>query len=319
MPKQEKPLDLKQLEYFVAVAEERHFTRASRRLNLVQSGLSASIRALEEDLGGPLFIRSTRRVALTPAGEVLFEEARNVLAAARDARNAVTQVHGLARGRLSIGAIHGLAPFIDLPASLGTFRAAFGGIDIELTLDGSRALIDEVRDGRIDIAFTQPVMPAPDDLGSRMFACEGMVVVCGAQHPLAGAGDLRLADLVNETFADLRPDWSVRRLIDQSFAAAGLQRRTGFEVNDMPMLLDLAAQGLAITLVPESVAAARARDTRGAPVAIATLHAADEPCWELAAVFKGRQGEPLTPVARAFLDLLQLPEMATEAATEEAG
>jgi DNA-binding transcriptional LysR family regulator len=302
-------VDLKQLEHFVAVAEERHFTRASRRLNLVQSGLSASIRALEDDLGGPLFMRSTRRVALTPAGEVLLDEARRVLAAARDARNAVTQVHGLARGRLSIGAIHSLAPFIDLPASLGQFRAAFGGIDIELTLDGSRALIDEVREGRIDIAFTQPCTPAPDDLGFRMFACEGMVVVCAAHHRFAGASGLRLADLVDETFADLRHEWTVRRLVDQSFAALGLQRRTGFEANDMPMLLELAAQGLAIAMVPESVAAARVRESHGAPVAMATLREAEEPCWELAAVFKGRDGEPLIPVARAFLDLLKLPQV----------
>jgi DNA-binding transcriptional LysR family regulator len=303
-------VDLKQLEHFVAVAEERHFTRASRRLNLVQSGLSASIRALEEDLGGPLFIRSTRRVDLTPAGEVLGEEARRVLAAARDARHAVTQVHGLARGRLRIGAIHGLAPFVDLAASLGQFRAAFGGIDIELTLDGSRALIDDVREGRLDVAFTQPSDQPPDDIGSRMFACEGMVIVCSTDHEFAGASELKLSDLSEETFADLCPEWSVRRLVDRSFAAAGLQRRTGFEVNDIPMLLELAAQGLAITMVPESVAAARVRDTRGAPVATATLCATEEPCWELAAFFKGRAGEPLTPVARAFLDLLKLPDVA---------
>ena len=85
-------MDLKQLEHFAAVAEELHFTRASRRLNLVQSGLSASIRSLEEDLGGPLFIRSTRRVDLTPAGEVLFDEARRVLTAARAARHATAMV-----------------------------------------------------------------------------------------------------------------------------------------------------------------------------------------------------------------------------------
>ncbi|MDH6146095.1 LysR substrate-binding domain-containing protein [Paraburkholderia tuberum] len=304
-------MDLKQLEHFVAVAEERHFTRAARRLNLVQSGLSASIRLLEDELGGPLFIRSTRRVDFTPAGEVLFAQARRVLAAARDARHAVTQVHGLARGRLSIGAIHGLAPYVDLPATLGRFRAAFGGIDIHLTLDGSRALIDEVREGRLDLAFTQPSDSPPDGLGSQMFACEGMVVVCATHHRLAGANGLKLADLCEETFADLRPEWSVRRLVDRSFAAAGLQRQISFEVNDMPMLLELAAQGLAITIVPESVASARVRDTRGAPIATATLREAEEPCWELAAVFKGSAAEPLVPVARAFLDLLKLPAVAT--------
>jgi DNA-binding transcriptional LysR family regulator len=258
-----------------------------------------------------LFNRSTRRVALTPAGEVLFAEAQRVLAAARDARHAVTQVHGLARGRLSIGAIHGLAPFVDLPASLGQFRAAFGGIDIELTLDGSRVLIDRVQEGRLDLAFTQPPDTSLDDIGSHMFACEGMVVVCATHHRLAGASELKLADLVDETFADLRPEWSVRRLVDRCFATAGLQRQTSFEVNDMPMLLELAAHGLAIAMVPESVAAARGRNTRDAPVATATLCEAEEPCWELAAVYKGSPGEPLIPVARAFLDLLNLPAVAT--------
>jgi DNA-binding transcriptional LysR family regulator len=111
-----------------------------------------------------------------------------------------------------------------------------------LTLDGSRALIDEVREGRLDLAFTQPPDTSLDDLGSRMFACEGMVIVCAPHHRLAGGG-LELADLVDETFADLRPERSVRRLVDRCFAAAALQRRTSFEVNDMPMLLELAAQG----------------------------------------------------------------------------
>ncbi len=304
-------VDLKQLEHFIAVAEERHFTRAARRLNLVQSGLSASIRSLEEDLGGPLFTRSTRRVALTPAGEVLFAEAHRVLAAARDARHAVTQVHGLARGRLSIGAIHGLEPFVDLPASLGRFRAAFPGIDIELTLDGSGALIEDVRQGRLDLAFTQPPDVALDDIGSHIFACEGMVVVCAPHHRLAGAQNVALAELVDETFADLRPEWSMRRLIDRSFDLAGLQRRTSFEVNDMPMLLELAAQGLAISIAPGSVAAAKASAAHGAPVATASLRDDEEPCWELAAVYRKCTGEPLVPVARAFLDLLSLPAVAT--------
>jgi len=103
----------------------------------------------------------------------------------------------------------------------------------------------------------------------------------------------------------------VRRLVDRCFTAAGLQRRISFEVNDMPMLLELAAHGLAITMVPESVTAARRSDTRGLAVATASLREAEEPCWELAAVFKGSTGEPLIPVARAFLDLIKLPAVAT--------
>jgi DNA-binding transcriptional LysR family regulator len=143
-------MDLKQLECFIAVAEERHFTRAARRLNVVQSGLSQTIRMLEDELGGPLLVRSTRRVDLTPAEKVLLKEAAYVLAAAREARLAVTQVHGLARGQLRIGSIQSLAPFVDLPASPGRFRNRFSGIDVPLLLDGATPLLDEVNEGRFD-------------------------------------------------------------------------------------------------------------------------------------------------------------------------
>ena len=91
-------MDLRQLEHFVAVAEERHFTRAASRLNIVQSGLSASIRALEEEMGAPLFLRTTRRVNLTSAGQAFLEEANRVLAAARVARNVVVELQGLGAG-----------------------------------------------------------------------------------------------------------------------------------------------------------------------------------------------------------------------------
>lgn len=300
-------MDLKQLEHFVAVAEERHFTRAARRLNVVQSGLSATIRALEQELGGPLFLRSTRRVDLTPAGKVLFDEAPRVLAAARDAQLAVMQVHCLARGRLTIGAIANLAPFADLPAALGRFHKVFDGIDIELVLDGSAPLIDMVRDNQLDIAFTRPPDPVPAEIALRMLACEGLVVICPQRHRLAGARDLPLGALMAETFVDLKADWSMRQLIDRSFAAAGLQRRIGFEVNDMAMLTELAAEGLAIALVPELVARSRKEDPRAAPIGIAELHEDHEPCWELAVAFKGSEGEPANPVAKAFLDFLAVP------------
>src|SRR5579859_6302016 len=96
------PMDLKHLEHFVAVAEERNFTRAAQRLHIVQSGLSASIRALEQELGTALFIRTTRRVDPTPTGLAFLIEARRVLAAAADARLVVDQMQGLQRDRKSV-------------------------------------------------------------------------------------------------------------------------------------------------------------------------------------------------------------------------
>src|SRR5258706_2856591 len=114
-------MELRQLEYFLAVGEERHFTRAAQRVHIVQSGLSASVHALERELGAPLFIRTTRHVELTEEGRALVGEARAVLAAADRARDAVAGVRGLLRGRLSVGTIQAL-PVVDLPELLGRFR-----------------------------------------------------------------------------------------------------------------------------------------------------------------------------------------------------
>src|SRR5674476_1010595 len=97
-------MELRQLEHFVTVAEERHFTRAADLLQISQSGLSASIRALEMELGTSLFIRSTRRVELTAAGQALLADSRRTLASAAAAQNAVAAVRGLVRGRLTVSA-----------------------------------------------------------------------------------------------------------------------------------------------------------------------------------------------------------------------
>lgn len=294
-------MDLRQIECFVAVAEERSFTRAAGRLRLVQSGLSQAVRALETELGGPLFARSTRRVDITPAGKVFLPEAYRVLAAVREARRAVGEVHGLVRGQLRLGSIQSLAPFVDLPTTLGRFRSALPGIDIEFRLDGAIDLLEEVAEGRLDLVFTQPGTSSAG-MTARMLACEDLVLVTAPGATEAVAPDL--AGLAERTFVDLRPDWGLRRLIDRSFADLGLTRRTGFEVNDVPMQLDLVAQGLGVALVPESMARARAEESGVRPVAVIELAEETAPCWEIVVAFKGRNGDPADRIVGTFLDLL---------------
>src|SRR5947209_4456527 len=114
-------MELRQLAHFLAVAEERHFTRAAARVHLTQSSLSSSVRALERELGGTLFNRSTRQVELTEAGRALLPAARRTLAAAEDARDAVAAIRGLVRGHLAIGAIQSISQ-VDLPGLIARFR-----------------------------------------------------------------------------------------------------------------------------------------------------------------------------------------------------
>lgn len=156
-------MELRQLEYFVAVAEERHFTRAAQRMVVSQSGLSASVRALERELGAALFTRTTRSVELTGAGRALLAEATRTLAAARAAGDAVAAVQGLLRGSLSVGTEQCVN--VDVGALLARFRAEHGNVEIRLRQAGSAVMAQDVADGRLDLAFITLPGPPPEGCG----------------------------------------------------------------------------------------------------------------------------------------------------------
>src|SRR3954469_507874 len=126
-------MELRHFEYFVAVAEERSFTRAAARLHVVQSGVSAVIKALERELGAELLERTSKRVALTDAGEALLPRARAALDAARAARGAVDEVRGGVRGTVRIGTLTSVG-MIDVPALLGRFHRAYPEVRLQLAV-----------------------------------------------------------------------------------------------------------------------------------------------------------------------------------------
>jgi DNA-binding transcriptional LysR family regulator len=227
-------VELRQLEHFVAAAEERHFTRAARRLHIVQSGLSASIRVLERELGAPLFIRSTRRVELTQAGLALLPEARRTLAAAAAAGEAVAAVQGLLRGTLAVGTMQILPPAVDLLAVLGRFHAEHPGVELRLRQAGTGTLLQEVAGGALDLALVAVAGDPPKGLVVRRLASEPLLAACAPGHPLAGRDEVDLTELAGEPFVDFQQDWGLRMLVDQQLAAAGRDRRVALEINDVP-------------------------------------------------------------------------------------
>jgi DNA-binding transcriptional LysR family regulator len=126
-------MELRHLEYFVAVAEELSFTRASRRLHVVQSGVSSSIQGLERELAAVLFDRDRHRVALTDAGHALLPEARATLAAAQAARDAVGEARGGLRGTVTVGTMQSTGQ-LDVPGLLGRFHTTHPGVAVRLRL-----------------------------------------------------------------------------------------------------------------------------------------------------------------------------------------
>ncbi|MFE9744515.1 LysR family transcriptional regulator [Saccharothrix saharensis] len=245
-------MELRQLEYFVAVAEECHFTRAARRMHVAQSGLSASIRALEVELGAPLFVRSTRQVELTQAGRALLVEARRVLGTIDAARDAVAAVQGLLRGTLAVGSIQCLHA-VHLPAVLARFHELHPGVELRLRQAGSGELVDLVRAGRLDLAFVTSGR-AVEDLKVSTLSSEPLVLACAPELPFAERESVRLAELAGQPFVDFNRDWGTRDDVDRALATAGVDRKVAVEVNDVHSLLDFVGFGLGVALVPASFA-----------------------------------------------------------------
>ncbi|MGA8117282.1 MAG: LysR family transcriptional regulator [Actinocatenispora sp.] len=291
-------MELRQIEYFVAVAEERHFTRAAQRMRVAQSGLSASVRSLERELGAALFVRSTRRVELTDAGRALLTEARHTLHTVAAAREAVAAVQGVLRGTLSIGTMQCLGG-LDLAALLARFRTAHPGVEIQLRQASSPDLIDRVRTGEEDLAFVSVPCDGTDVVELTPLDEQPLIVACGPRHPLVDATAVPLGELVEETFVDFAPGWVTRDVTDHALRGAHLTRRVALEVNDVHSLLDLVAHGLGVALVPESF---RHKQTNARFVPLAD----PAPVWRTA-VATARHRRP-SAATRAFLTTAQIDQ-----------
>jgi DNA-binding transcriptional LysR family regulator len=246
-------MDIRQLEQFVAVAEERSFTRAARRLSYVQSALSVSIQSLERELGVRLFDRTTHRVVLTDAGEALLPSARQTLASVEQTRDVAAALKGVLRGTLRIGLMQSFA-FLDVPDLLGRFHRQHPAVEIEVrpSAGGSLALVAELKRGGIDIAFVS-VMEDPSGVSTTELGVEDLLLVGAAELLPPRRARVELSELAEATFVDFPSGWGVRAAVDQAFAAASVNRRVTVEVADVSTCLQLLRAGLGVALLPRSL------------------------------------------------------------------
>lgn len=242
-------MELQQMRYVVAIAEEKNFTRAAERCFVVQSSLSHQIKALEHELGVTLFARSSRRVELTAAGEAFLAHARASLNAAERAVSEAAAANGQIRGTLTVGVIPTVTT-IDIPAALGQFHRTHPAVRIKLRGGGSDEFIAAICAGSMDLAVLGlPDSTAPKGVKTRVLARERLVAVVSADHPLAGRRRLRLGDLADEAFVDFPEGTPGRIPSDLAFHAAGVPRDVAFEVMSIDLMLDLVRQGLVVALL----------------------------------------------------------------------
>ncbi|CAN3128957.1 LysR family transcriptional regulator [Mycobacterium sp. smrl_JER01] len=247
-------MELRQLEYLVAVVEEGSFTGGAQREHVAQPAVSAQIRRLEHLVGQPLLLRTSREVRLTQAGAALLPHARTALAAVRAAQAAVDDVADLVRGTLAVGTVT-LHP-VDVARLIADFHTEHPGVEITLSTDNSDALLAGLADGRLDAAIVSiGVEEEPPGLDYQVITDEPLAAAVAPEHPLRHRKTLTLQQLCDFRLISLPRGTGLRSRLDQACADAGLRPRIAFEATSPQELVQLARHGLGVALVPQSMVA----------------------------------------------------------------
>jgi len=246
-------MEIRQLRYLVTIVETGGFTRAAERVHVAQPGVSAQIRQLERELGQALLDRSGRTVRLTDAGAAVLTHARAALRAIDDLRDVADEMAGLMRGRVRLGMVTSCG-VPDMPELLERFRRRYSGIDISLVEDNSYALMDQVRDGTLDVALVALGMRDPEGLALSVIADEELVAVVARGGVLSEQDTVGLGVLVDHTLISMPAGSGMRGVLDELCTAAGVKPRIALEATNPQMLAELAVRGLGVAIVPASTA-----------------------------------------------------------------
>lgn len=242
-------IKLRQVQYFLAVAESLHFTRAASSLSVTQPTLSHQIAELESQIGTKLFDRVGKTVRLTEAGEAFAGHARAALRELQAGRVALEELRGLVRGSLRIGVIQSFSRTL-LPPILGRFIAAHPGIRPLVEEMAAPAIERALAAGRLDIGIAfAPGALAQTEIEPVLQ--EAMLLVVGRRHRLARRGTLRLAELDGERLALLSREFTTRQLIDRYLDSVGARPELVCETNSIEVILGTVSEGALAAILPE--------------------------------------------------------------------
>ncbi|MFE2415743.1 LysR family transcriptional regulator [Streptomyces hokutonensis] len=266
-------MQFQQLQYFVAVAETRHFTRAADLVHVAQPSLSQQIKALERELGADLFLRARGNITLTDAGEALLPLARRILADADTARHEVLELVQLRSGRVRLGATPSLCTGL-LPDVLRAFHDRYPGIRLLIEEGGSHDLVRELARGALDLALVVLPLPTPSPaLTTVELLREDLVVVSSPEEPAPGRGrTVRISDLEGARLVMFRHGYDLRELTVAACRAEGFEPDFAVEGGEMDAVLGFVRAGLGVAVVPRMVATRSGRGLRVTPLARPGLH-----------------------------------------------
>jgi DNA-binding transcriptional LysR family regulator len=245
-------MELRVLEYFTAIADGESFTRAAERLHVAQPSVSQQIRALERELGEPLFERGARGATLTPGGRALLPYARAALAAVAAARAEFAARSGLLTGSLALGTVGGLEETV-FPELLGIFHRRYPGVAVRLTEGTSAPLLDQVARGELDAAIIAgPGSPLPDGISDQVFLRDMIMAVTRSDSKYAQHAAVPLRLVSSQPLITYSQGSGLRDLIEAAFQRAGLMLTAAYESNDPALHVALARQGVGTALAAGS-------------------------------------------------------------------
>jgi LysR family transcriptional regulator, transcription activator of glutamate synthase operon len=288
-------MDIRQLRYLIALADERHFTRAAEREHIAQPALSQQIRRLEEEVGIALVERTTRRVAMTEAGELLVGRARRILSELNAAESELQGLRGIQTGHVSVGAMHTMGP-VDVSLALAIFHERHPGVELTVREQSSEELAEMLRDDVLDLAFLSVTERIEShDLGLQLLLSEELVVILPSAHPLAQRSGVRIAELAGEQFISYREGARLRELLNHAAREADFDPQVMLESNESRRIRRLVARGMGVAILPRS-------DTEGAGADVAVVDLTD-PALTRDITLAWRQGRRHTPAVAEFIEL----------------
>ncbi|HEY4826903.1 MAG TPA: LysR family transcriptional regulator [Solirubrobacteraceae bacterium] len=288
-------MELRQLRYLVALADEQHFTRAAAREHIAQPALSQQIRRLEQEVGLSLVERTTRRVTVTEAGKALVARARRILAEVDAATAEMQAFTGVRTGHVTVGTMHTMGP-VDVSLALAVFHQRHPGVELTVREQSSEELAEMLRDDVVDLAFLSVTERMESHgLGLHQLVSEELVVVLPIDHALAGHDEVRMADLAGEQFISYREGARLRELLVFAGRTAGFEPEVQLESNESERIRRLVARHMGVAILPRSDA-----ERPDAEVTSATLI---EPSLTRDITLACREGRRLAPAAAEFLAL----------------
>lgn len=241
-------MELRQLEYFVAVCEELHFTRAAERLNISQPSLSQQIRLLEHNIGLPLFDRIGKKTIITESGHILLKYCYNVFHELAQARSAIGELQGLQRGSLKIGAIASVVNDL-LPPAIVSFHQSYPQVELSLLGLSNGDIIHKLIQNELDLGIIFYPSLQEELMVTYLYA-ERLAVAVPESHPLANEEEVMLESLHQAPLIALQKTDYLREYMDRIYKENNINPRVVMELNNMDSIISMVEQGAGVTVLP---------------------------------------------------------------------